>query len=424
MERAWKLEGVPPYTGGELVPELFFCGTGRGTAPSEECLMHAVKNSTAEEFLGYCALLERTHFSGVYKNENSAGIYRGYQKDTITLYTYFTANEKTVRIIRDNAGKMPAQLSCESGPEAADNTALMQFSLYYSAMLPGYSSDCGMMYVIRLRDNSLIVVDGGAPEQSTEDAVHEFMARLRALCSKSESDSITVAAWYCTHPHDDHYDFFCKLLRMYPDCLRVERLLFNFCSARAFEEDSSMALLRERLRLYCPDAPYIKLHTGESFNLRGAQFEVLATHEDLLPQKHSENEYYCGLNATSSIVKISFDGASLLLLGDAEEVNGDCLRRIYAENAPSCTFLQAAHHGINEVKNIYSYIKARFVLLPQGRYSMLKRFPDNYDLICKYYGEKNIYVAGDCTSVFYVKNGEVQTEFYPTAGYVYDGSEL
>ena len=91
-----------------------------------------------------------------------------------------------------------------------------------------------MLYVLRLRDNSVIIIDGGEIEQATEEACDEFMRRLEDLTNTEKGGKIRVAAWICTHNHDDHMDVFTKLLKREKDILCVERVMFNFPFKNAF----------------------------------------------------------------------------------------------------------------------------------------------------------------------------------------------
>ena len=437
MENIWKLKDLPVYTGGELNPTLFDCGSGMADdfdgPTGEESWMHIVTKTTEAEFLSYCAVLEENGFEKSFENRDDAGVYFQFRK-TKNVYAYYVFNERTARIIEDGSGVLVADFAEEAGPSVHDDTALMQFGLLYGDMIRGYTSDCGMLYAIRLRDNRVIIVDGGSSEQSTEPATDEFMARLSDLTGNPEK--ITVAAWFCTHPHGDHMAFFCRMLRKFGSRLFVERAMFNFAttelvmpglksrlalSGRKFP--NIRALTMERIKENNPNVKFLKLHAGQKFDLCGAEAEVLLTHEDM--HTRWKDKVYWGMNETSTILKLSFEGKSVIFLGDAWIPNGNVLIGRYPFGSVECDFLQVAHHCIDHVENFYEFIKTEYMLVPEGRYLLLKFISENFQNLTRFCPYDKIFVSGDATTVFRVAKGrQTEKEFYPVRGCPCDGSEL
>ena len=428
MENPWKLEGIPAYVGGELNPVLYNCGSGMKAdfdgPTDEDSYMQIVTKTEREEFDAYCALLEKEGFEKVFANENEAGVYFQFAGKK-NVYAYYVFNERTARIIWDNSGVLVSDFADSAKTCVHDDTALMQFGLLYGDMIKKVTCDCGMLYAIRLRDNRVIVVDGGEIEQATEPATDDFMARLLSLTGNPEK--VIIAAWFCTHPHDDHMDFFCRMLNKFGSRLHVERAMFNFASeslvGSTFNESSrSRIKTMERIKANNPEVKYLKLHTGQKFELAGAEVEVILTHEDIL-SLHAPRAYE-GMNETSTILKFSFDGKSFIILGDAHVSNGNVIIGRYPAGALSCDFLQVAHHCINNVENIYAFIKTEYMLIPEGRYLLLKFIYDHYRIVARYCGYDKAIVAGDATAVFRAQDGKLlKTEFFPVCGCPYDGSE-
>lgn len=434
MENIWKLEDIPAYSGGELNPTLFNCGSGMKDdfcgPTDEDSFMHIVTKTTEEEFADYCAVLEQNGYTTVFENRNDAGVFRQLKGEKL-LYVYYIFNEHTARIICDNSGVSVPEFAGESGNTVHGDTALMQFGLYYGDNISGYTSDCGMLYAIRLRDNKVIVIDGGSREQSTEPATDEFMARLSALTD--HPDTIHIAAWFCTHPHDDHLDFFSRMLRKFGTRLKVERVMFNFASTELLMNGANLQLPPERIPPFRPramerilsnnpDVSYLKLHTGQKFMISGAEVEVLLTHEDMLTR--CRDKVYFGMNDTCPILKFSFDGKSMIFLADISTPTGNVLIGRYPWGSLSCDFMQVAHHCINDVANIYEFIPTEYMLVPQGRYLLLKYLSENFHHLWHYCSEYDVYVAGDATMIFHITNGKVVfEEFFPVCGCPYDGSE-
>ena len=156
--------------------------------------------------------------------------------------------------------------------------------------------------------------------------------------------------------------------------------------------------------------------------LSGAEVEVLLTHEDTLTR--CRNKTYFGMNETSAILKFSFDGKSVIFLGDAFIPNGNILIGRYPWGSVTCDFLQVAHHCIDHVENFYEFIRTEYMLVPEGRYLLLKFISENFRNLHRYCPDENIYVSGDATTIFRIADGKLTgTEFFPVCGCPYDGSE-
>lgn len=420
-------EGLPVYCGGKPVEEIFNCGSTleddkKGVTP-EDSYMQIINETNENEFSEYCNSLEANGFVKEFSRENQSGIYCRLICGERVIYTYFLKNEKATRIIVE-----PKAIKLDDFAFSADSkledTALMQYGLYYSDMISGTTSDCGMMYVIRLRNNELIVVDGGEFEQSTEAATRDFLNRIHALTNTADDEKVVIAAWFCTHNHNDHMDFFSKLIAFHSDELELKRVMFNFPSERLISNNNNCTpRMKNRIKAAYPDAKFMRLHSGMNFSLGNASFDVLLTHEDVLPRQIKEDCYYDGINETSTVLKIEFDGQSIIFLGDTVDNVGDILLEHYNDMGLSCTYLQAAHHCINYVENIYTFVKAEKVLVPQCRYIAEKFHSPKYKIICDNYGAENVLFAGDCTRIFFANANGTRIEYYPVVCGSYDGSE-
>lgn len=421
-------EGLPVYEGGKPIEEIFNCGSGLEddviAVTNEDAYMQIIESTSETEFLAYCRALENSGYTLEFSRGNAAGLYRRYLCGKKAIYTYYIFAENTVRIITEPKTVALASLD-DDQPFPLRDTALMQFGLYYSDMIKGTTSDCGMMYVLRLRNNHLFVVDGGSIEQCTNAAIEEFMERIRALTGSENGEKIVIDTWFCTHDHNDHMDFFSKLIAFHADELELKSVMFNFPSSRLIlSGNPRTVLLRNRIKRTYPDVKFLKLHTGMRFWVSNAMVEVLLTHEDVLPSQITDSQYYGGINETSTIVKVEFMGQSILFLGDTVDETGDILLNRYHGSKLYCTYLQAAHHCINFVENLYTSIKAEKVLVPQCRYIAEKFHSAKLKIINENYGGENVFFAGDCTRIFFTDGTNHRTEYYPVVGGSYDGSEV
>ena len=76
-----------------------------------------------------------------------------------------------------------------------------------------------MIYVIKLCDDSLVMIDGGHIFQWNEEAEEGLWNFLKAI-TNTKDGKVKIAAWYFTHAHDDHTDGCTKLLRRHGSDIR------------------------------------------------------------------------------------------------------------------------------------------------------------------------------------------------------------
>ena len=417
---------IPPCPFGDYVRDVFPVGAGlqddaEGDTP-DTGYMRIVNGVQEIDFLSYCGTLTNAGFVCCFERDAEEGLYREFYKDENLVYAYFIRAEGRIRVILDNASlRLPDFEADEQKADRFNNTALMQYSLHYAKMIKGYSCDCGMLYAIRTRSGELILVDGGEMEQATDAAVADCVEKLRLLTGTKK---LTVAAWYCSHPHNDHIDFFLKLLRVLGDEIELKRVTFNFPSHRLHGLSPYIGDCRRRIKEHSPDVKFLQLHAGMTFTLDGVETEVLHTHEDsLLPGGYDEHGgLYNGTNETCAVVRFTYEaGKSLLLLGDVGDSVADVLMTRYPKL--SCTYLQASHHCINRVRRIYQNTAAETVLIPQGQYNLTRGCKENYRMLKLIYGRKRC-LDGDETRVFFdTPTGRVAVAF-PHVGSEYDGSEI
>lgn len=417
----WQFNSVPAFAAGELHP--LFASCGKGLFPTEkESFMHIFTAAESEDITEYADLLQSAGFENVYKNDIDGNLFYQFRTPEGLFYISYMRGTKTARFILDRCETENAALfGYTDYEEKREDTVLAQYSLHYDAMIKGTTCDCGMNYVYRLRDNSLIIIDGGEMEQSTDLAVKDYISFLHELTGTDNGEKMAVALWICTHPHNDHCDFFSKLLRFHADELTVERVSFDFPTPENVRHSLSVAQCIERLTEKFPNVSYLKAHAGSRFSIANAQFEVLSSAEDAVGT--DDEELFPGTNETSLIFKVTADGLATLFLADCAWLNGDVLIKNYSDETLSCDILQAGHHGINNTDELYAKIGAGTVFLPQCRMNMDTRFGEVYETLTREYGEDNILFANDRTDIFTCKDGKIARTERAHVGEAWDGSE-
>lgn len=412
--------GIPQPDFGEST-EIFNDGSGLADDmlcdKSEPCTLAIIRNTAQEEFISYCEKIESAGCEAGFKNETQSVISREFYCKGVILYAYYTFTDRTARFVFDSASCRIGEFQSNSGDEKFGETCLMQYGLTYGKMIRGVTADCGMNYVIRLHDGRFIVTDGGESEQSTDEAIEDFSLRLEELTGGKK---ITIALWFCTHAHNDHIDFFLKYLRLHREDVTLERVMFNFPAAEYISLMASTTMMRERIKAYYPGVLFLKPHTGEKFNIGSCGVEILLTHEDMIPM--SDEKMYRGMNETSTVAKFSFDGKSLLILADIPDPNGIKLTKVYEKEPLSCTYIQAAHHMINRVEEVYRNTSADTVLIPRWDKTLEG---ENYEVLCKYYDSEKFIAAGAGTVEIFIKDGkETGIKKYPPFIKEYDNSGI
>lgn len=415
----WMFDGIPEFGGGVMSPLFADCGEGL-PHDGKSSFMHMFTGTSANDAADYAALLSES-FEKVFENKIGGNLYYQFAVPEGLLYVSFMKNSGITRVILDRCRcEQVRNFGYSEFTAVNKETVLAQYSLYYNAMISGITSDCGMNYVYRLADNSLIIIDGGEFEQSTDEAVEDYMTFLRELTGTAAGEKMRVSLWLCTHAHNDHCDFMSKLIRFHFDEFTVERAAFNFPCEENVGHSKSVIIARERLLAAYPEVSFVKLHAGMKFSIADAEVEILVSNEDTIGL--DEDDPFTGMNATSTVFKITVSGHKALFLADCGNENGDCLVENYSMDEVTCDILQAAHHGINEILRVYEHISAGAVMLPQCRMNMKTRFPRIFANLGRLYGEDNVYLANDATYIFAMKD-EVPVSSRPQVGGAYDGSE-
>lgn len=422
---SWQFDRIPAFTKGDLSPLFADCGAGLDAAeeedPGKRSFMHLFTGAAPSDIEQYARLLTDEGFTKTDENRTDGNLFYEYRtEEGVFTVTYLKANG-TARFILDRCRQDDAPFGYGHFEEKRGDTVFAQYSLHFSHMIRGTTCDCGMNYVYRLRDNSLLIIDGGEMEQATDIAVGDYMAFLHELTGTKAGEAMRVSLWICTHAHNDHCDFFSKLIRFYPDELIVERAAFNFPAPENVRHSPSVLTLRQRLTEVYPAIKYKKLHAGLRFQIANAGITVLTANEDTIGI--DEEDLFLGMNCTSAIFTVEAEGLRTLFLADCGDQNGEVLINNYGEEVTSSAFLQAAHHGINEIPHVYKALKTEKILLPQCRMNMDTRFSQVYRNLCDCAGEENILFAHDRTDIFTLRDGECTHTTREHTGAAYDGSE-
>ena len=239
--------------------------------------------------------------------------------------------------------------------------------------------DFGMSYVIRLGDGRFVIIDGGCGFPPDTDILR---AHLREDC---EDDRPVIAAWIMTHPHSDHYLAFNFFMERFGEEIDVQKVLLHFPDADDIEHYPKLTNSDRRLpystaaSVNVPlmydlaqkaGAQIYMLHTGQTYRVGDAVFEVLACMENTI--HHSKN-----INAISLVLRMTLGGQVTLWCTDAS-MSISRLPERYG-NALKADILQIPHHGFQcgtaEAEIVaYDLIRPEICFLPVSEYNAFTHF--------------------------------------------------
>lgn len=306
-------------------------------------------------------------------------------------------------------------------------TVVYQYGLYYDPdnnMTPT-TANCGMLYIVRLSDNSLFMIDGGYYLQWNEEAAAALWQFLLKITQTPENGKIRIAGWYFTHTHADHIDGCVKLLNRHHHQIELERLLFNFPlyeSVGGYE--ASAYHVRELAAKWYPGVKALKLHTGQEFNLADMKVEVYYTMEDPVTAEEPDRFPFRDGNCMSAILKLTIDGKTIMMLGDTNIETEAFLAKYSEPRLWKADMVQLAHHCFNYLDTLYAWIDAPVIMVPNSWGGAHQ--PENVAKLAgalKYMKDDQIYYEGGGTDGFAAtEEGWKRIVHYDLVGGEYDGS--
>ena len=397
----------------------------RNSTTEEDSKMQLVFNVTDADFNEYIQNLKNLGIEGYLERDLGADKFFAFHYADKHYHVSYLATRGEIRVIED-----AAYVSCRNfGYETngTEQTILYQYGLYYDPdnNVTDKTVNCGMLYIIKLSDNSLFMMDAGHIRQWNEEAMQALWQFLHKITNTPEDGTIHIAGWYFTHVHDDHTDGCTKLLHHYHEHIQLERILFNFPSRRYVGGYSETVYdMKKTVSEWYPNAKLLKLHTGQIFNLADMTIEVFYTHEDAASKENLNHFPFGDSNCTSSILKATINDKSVMLLGDTNIETEALLAKYSDKTLWKADMVQLAHHCFNFLDTLYEWIAAPVVIVPNS-YGGAHQ-PENVAKLAgaeKYMKENQIYYEGSGTyGLIATPAGWKQVEFYPLIGGEYDFS--
>ena len=391
---------IPSYEGGTL-------SSTHETA--QEQLMWYITDTSTGAFGDYCKTLEKEGYELVLSNENVGNLYRTFVKGDVKIHTYYTAYDKTVRIVSGNQKEVGMVKDDVTSDEKVTDFSVYQLPLTYEF------GSAGMCYVITLEDGRFVIIDSG--NDSKEDAARLYEVLKRA---NKRDDGIVIAGWFITHEHGDHIFLFERFMEYYGDRVTLKTMYSNLPSASgSFNSQAPDVSTLLRIPEEAGGVPVTCVHTGQKFMIGNAEFEILFTTEDLYPDLPDN------FNDTSTVFRVTTKDGSILFPGDAYWQASDILIARYGDYLKS-DVIQVAHHGWNGLKwEVYELVQPKLAFWPNSSKALGDAFTGyNQKLLhrevnrklLEIVGIENIYVADECVWQLNLKEMKC-TEFMPENDY-------
>ena len=300
-----------------------------------------------ETFSGLCTLLEIYGFSRTEERNFDRVCFVTEQSDTDTVWLSYDKPDGTLRAVAEPFAHSLPEESFSPLDAVVHPTVTQIRNLYFSA-------DCGMSYLIRLSDGRFVLIDGGIGEYEEPAHLWELLCRQRA----DQERPPVIAAWFITHPHEDHFGCFVRFYRDYGKFVNLEHLIYNWATPDKSRGMSDTAEF-DRIAASLPDGTVITPHTGQQLRFADAVFDVLFVCEDLYPA------FINNLNDTSTVLRMTLGGHRVMWLGDAMKKTADLLCRRYSPQELACDVMQVAHHGYYGASpELYRCIRPQILLWP------------------------------------------------------------
>ena len=416
------IESLPNISNFGKIHKVYNCGPGlmsdRFDFTEEDSYLAVFKPILKVKFNAYVASLSDYGYRFVSKTTLDGDDFYTYSKNGSFVYLYYNQKTLTAKIITDNSSDPLSDISYEYEKKDGEYAAFYQYTMNYDNNdIEGYDPVdyveairySGMMYIIKTHDNKVILVDSG--QNSTEASLAGLLDFLREITGTKENEKVDIAAWYFTHAHDDHVTVANHFIEAYHDQLNLHSVIFNFPSYQVINKkyDSGAFLLKDNLQKYFPSVSYHKLHTGEILNFGGVKMEVVYTHEDAVTV--SGESAVVHFNCTSTVVKVTMDGKTLMILGDMGAEAEKKIMEMHSSEYLKSDLVQVSHHCYNYLGKLYPAIDADIAVFPQSPYNAKVGNTDKYSLVMKY--SKEEYFAHKYVYKFTVKNGKLVAEALP-----------
>ena len=332
-----------------------------------DCTAYLLKNASYEK---YCELVSdlEARMMDKYCDNGENGIegecYQTtlYDRSYLVNVTYYARTEELYMTVEAYRAPSPYQLK----PATATLGTETSFHMPEMPTVNG-SYKFGECDIFRLSNGHFVIVDG-AQEFSAEPTV-EYLENLAPA-----GEIPVVDAWFLTHAHPDHAYCVWGIGRdpSLVSRIRVEGFYYTWPNDEGMARENDYEGLMEQVanvkgamkkfvNTEGAVTPQYKLHGGLRFYFGELEVQVLFTQDQIRPSEYGNN-----FNDTSTSFKFIAHmqegrDVSFLAMGDASSVICKKLMKHYTAETLHTEFFQSLHHGNNDCKEFFEYIKPDYL---------------------------------------------------------------
>ena len=304
----------------------------------DDSFVYSYKNKTADDYAAVCAFYKAQGYA-VYSETDMGG------SPAMTLtnkggmaHVYWLKNLGELSIVTSStaAGTLPPKT-----PAVTDGKV--------ECTVGQLNNLGGMGYVIRLKDGSFIVSDGG--DIGNTASLYNYLTKYNTREGKP-----VIRAWILTHSHCDHYGIFEGFAQnaKYSGGVIVENIIMAplnkdvFTDLNANDEKGYLAYVFPKSVQRFKGAKVTFAHTGMEFTFCDLKMQFLCTPENLY-----KNTSDLGLsNNTSIVTRLYKDDYDVLLSADIMSKGCQFMMDAYGDLLKS-DMVTAAHHGMDDAPLAY-----------------------------------------------------------------------
>ena len=356
---------------------VYNCGTtflnsSRNASPN--AIMKCISQANETAFMTYCDGVKKLGFEQASTRRIDDNIFTVFENAEKQLFVSYEPNRDRITVILDNLSCKESDFSYGCAHEDKRSAEFYMYGLnldhqgydtYNKLNTSGYTN-CGMLFVIKCIDNSLIIVDGGEESSFSEQDIDKLNDFLHRVAKKNTDEKIRICCWYLTHAHSDHLRGFFKLMYKYGEQYELERIISNLPDFEKYggQPVEEMQMFSQFVKRFYPNCKDMKAHVGQKLQLADISIDVLCTHECIVDAQTLDTKKN-DLNDRSLVLRFSSGGASFLMLGDICFLPEDYMTTVFSDNTLKCDVVQMAHHCINPLSKIYAATNAQVTFIPQ-----------------------------------------------------------
>jgi len=339
----------------------------------DDSIVFVWENVTESNYDAYLSTLKNSGFAEKQTYTLGENRYMLLESTLANAYAYYVPGKEMVRLFVENKEK--GTLYPSATPTTYETVEGYQPTLWQvecdwktavewdtSAPEGFKGSNAGMCYILRVADGSFVIIDSGMNSKRQGEIIYEHLKR------HSGEEKPVISAWFFSHNHADHTGGFQQFTSRYKDEVVVKAFYHNF-PANGFgmaEGGTGDANMISLMKQYSGATIYRKLHTGMTFYVADARFDVMYTHEDLYPVVTGEDS----LNEATTVLRLTFGGQRIMFLGDVMVEGGQVMLDTMPKSEMKSDIVQYAHHGWDgPEKELYDLIEAPTVMWPNAIYS-------------------------------------------------------